>query len=219
MPKIIKPAKGTFTTADITIDSSGRVIAAADGAGGGANMVTKVLVKGPASGTYTAHPTATKFQAFLSAGGGGGGQGNGQGGPGGSGGQGGFGFYTGSVSGGTSYSWSVGGAGNGNNSNSVPSQGGNSGGGSNVTNLAVANAGSGGGGGNPSNPGSAGSQGSSPGSDANVSANRSVLFGVEPGVGTGGNGSAKRPQQTNPPNNSPTNPGNAGGLWLTEDAG
>ena len=28
MPKIIKPAKGTFTTADITIDGSGRVIAA-----------------------------------------------------------------------------------------------------------------------------------------------------------------------------------------------
>jgi len=34
MPKIIKPAKGSFTTADITIDSSGRVIAASSGAGG-----------------------------------------------------------------------------------------------------------------------------------------------------------------------------------------
>ena len=35
MPKIIKPAKGTFTTADITVDSSGRIIAASTGSAGG----------------------------------------------------------------------------------------------------------------------------------------------------------------------------------------
>ena len=32
MPRIIKPAKGTFTSSTVTIDSSGRVIAAASGA-------------------------------------------------------------------------------------------------------------------------------------------------------------------------------------------
>ena len=31
MPKIIKPAKGTFTTADITVDGTGRVVAASSG--------------------------------------------------------------------------------------------------------------------------------------------------------------------------------------------
>ena len=39
MPKIIKPAKGTFTTADITVDSSGRIIAASTGSAGGAGAV------------------------------------------------------------------------------------------------------------------------------------------------------------------------------------
>lgn len=218
MPKIIKPAKGTFTTADITIDSSGRVIAAADGAGGGANMITKVLVQGPASGTYTAHPDATKFQAFLGGGGGGGGQGNGGNG-GGNGGQGGFGFYTGSVSGGTAYSWSIGGGGGTNNSNSVPSQSGSAGGASNITNLAVANAGGAGSGAPNNGTGSPGAQGSAPGSDGNVSLNRAVLFAISPGVGSGGTKSNKRPQQTNPSSASSSNSGAAGALWLTEDAG
>ena len=39
MPRIIKPAVGTFTTADITVDSSGRIIAASTGSAGGNNMV------------------------------------------------------------------------------------------------------------------------------------------------------------------------------------
>ena len=59
MPKIIKSAKGTFTTADITVDSSGRVISAASGSGGAAgNLVATFGDTGPSSGNYTAQPGA-----------------------------------------------------------------------------------------------------------------------------------------------------------------
>ena len=213
MAKIIKSAKGTFTASNITIDGSGRVITAASGAGA-ANMKTAVLTKGPASGTYSADPSASKFQAILSGGGGGGGAGAPNNGIGGAGGSGGFGFFSGSVSGGTDYSWSVGGSGNCPNTN-TPANG-NSGGATNVTNLAVTNAGGGGVTAPPDGRGSAGAAGNAPGASANVSLNRTVLFGVEPGVGNGGNGAYRRP------NLSPQTPGNSGsvgGLWLTTDEG
>jgi len=71
MPKIIKPAKGTFTTADITVDSSGRVIAASSGsAGGGFNST--LYETGPASGTYTGPGNGSMIQAYMTGGGGGG---------------------------------------------------------------------------------------------------------------------------------------------------
>ena len=38
MPRIIKPAVGSFTASNITVDSSGRIVAASSGAGA-ANMI------------------------------------------------------------------------------------------------------------------------------------------------------------------------------------
>ena len=148
MPRIIKPAVGTFTASNITVDSSGRVIAASSGAGA-ANMQLVLAQKGPASGNYVASPNTTKFQAYLGSGGGGGGGGgdgpNPQGQPGGAGK---YGFFTGSVTGGSTYSYAAGGGGTGGNPSGFGNPG-SAGGNSNITNLAAANAGSGGGAGSP----------------------------------------------------------------------
>ena len=92
MTKIIKSAKGTYTTADITVDGSGRVISAASGSGGAAgNLVGTFGSVGPSSGNYTASPGANFIVAYVAGGGGGGGRspgsvngGAGGGGPGGS---------------------------------------------------------------------------------------------------------------------------------------
>ena len=73
MPRIIKPAVGSFTASNITVDSSGRVITASSGAGA-ANMEMVLFRQGPTSGTYTSGNNASKFQAYLAAGGGGGGE-------------------------------------------------------------------------------------------------------------------------------------------------
>mgnify|MGYP003150861815 CR=1 FL=1 len=73
MVKIIKPAKGTFTTANITIDSSGRVITASSGAGGDGSFYPRVSAKGPASGNVATPANATKYYAYAFSGGGGGG--------------------------------------------------------------------------------------------------------------------------------------------------
>ena len=70
MPRIIKPAKGSFTTADITVDSSGRVIAASTGSAAGKQLECAVATKDP--GTYTVNPNASKAMVYIAAGGGGG---------------------------------------------------------------------------------------------------------------------------------------------------
>ena len=91
MPRIIKPAVGSFTASNITIDSSGRVIAASSGAGA-ANMV-RTFSRGTAeTATFTAQPGTSKLHVYMKGGGGGGGGANtfqvGK-----AGGMGGFGFY------------------------------------------------------------------------------------------------------------------------------
>ena len=183
MPRIIKPAVGSFTTADITIDSSGRVVTAATGtAGGGVDVVRLHAFNGGASGNYTAPNNANNASMFIKgAGGGGGGGGNvnspNQGG--GAGGDGGFGFFFAPVSGGTSYSYSVGSGGGGGG----PFSSGTSGGASNVTNLGTANGGNGGG----SNPASKASNGSAPGAATDLTGS----FTVYDNKGTPGNGAPK----------------------------
>jgi len=94
MPRIIKPAKGTFTSATVTVDSSGRVVAASSGAGG-ANMVLTKVDAAPDSGsngTFTATNNTSKIIVYMRGGGGASGNlGSGTPGTSGSGGNGGFG--------------------------------------------------------------------------------------------------------------------------------
>ena len=72
MPRIIKPAKGTFTSSTVTIDSSGRVIAAASGAG--AAVMKPVLIDSTNGSTGTFTSNGNKLIVFgVGAGGGGGG--------------------------------------------------------------------------------------------------------------------------------------------------
>ena len=74
MPRIIKPAKGSFTTADLTIDSDGRVIAASSGSVSATNMVlTQSIHSGTSPTTFTAQPGTSKLHVYIRGGGGGGG--------------------------------------------------------------------------------------------------------------------------------------------------
>jgi len=73
MPKIIKLAKGSYTTSDITIDSSGRVITASSGTAGGGAMIMQYSFRGPATGTFaTNNGNYAMVYAASGAGGGGG---------------------------------------------------------------------------------------------------------------------------------------------------
>ena len=81
MVKIIKMAKGAFTTTDITVDSSGRVIKASSGSAGGGAFEPKLIAEGPASGNHTTSGNTSTIGVYIYAGGGGGGAGgNGVGG-------------------------------------------------------------------------------------------------------------------------------------------
>jgi|TARA_R110002012_G_scaffold8463_1_gene39005 hypothetical protein len=162
MPRIIKPAKGSFTTADITVDSSGRVIAASSGAGGDGSYVPRLIKNGPASGNITHPSNASKFYAYGFGGGGGGGRpaapnANGAAGRGG---VGGFGFFSGNITGGATLAYAVGAGGNAGVNQEQP---GGAGGATTVTNLLTVNGGGGGSGASSNNQAPDGSAGSSPG--------------------------------------------------------
>ena len=211
---------GSYTASSITVDAQGRLTAASSGSGS-ANFQVKVFSAGPTSGSFTADPSATKFQAYLAAGGGGGGTGhnNNNIARGGSGGAGGFGFFAGSVTGGTTYPYSVGGGGS--FPSSTTPQAGNAGGASSIQNLATTNAGSGGNGASGSStPGNTGSAGSAPGAAPGVSLGRNILWSVynnDNGVGAGGNGG--RSTNNNGQNFIAGNAGNPGGIFIETNEG
>jgi len=74
MPRIIKSAKGTFTSATITVDGQGRVVAASSGSAGGKGFVFAVGASNNETVTYTASPLATGdiYGALIGGGGAGG---------------------------------------------------------------------------------------------------------------------------------------------------
>ena len=171
MPRIIKPAPGTFTAATVTVDSSGRVIAASSGAAGEKNMLpayADVATPSGANGTYTANSSATQIFVYLrGAGGGGGGS---AAAPGRVGGYGGFGIWSVPVSAPYSVPYALGSggtAGGGNNTNVAGNPGGAGNASSWNTNTAIANGGGGGEyNGDPS--GGTGTAGTAPGSQQDL---------------------------------------------------
>ena len=165
MPRIIKPAKGTFSTADITVDSSGRIVAASDGSAGGLGaVITQLDLTGPASGTYTAQPGTSSAFALMGSGGGGGGEAM-PANVGGNAGDGAFGLYKITITQPYSQPYSVGAAGQGGDYDGVPK---NAGGDTTIANVGTVTGGGSGGGAGPQNPGNDGNPGSAPGTTNTV---------------------------------------------------
>ena len=103
----------TYTAATITVDADGRITAASSGSAGAGMGIPTLVATGPASGTYTAAPTANRIGVDLSAGGGGpGGNSLCGGSTGGTGGAGGFGFYNKPITQPFSQPYAVGASGN-----------------------------------------------------------------------------------------------------------
>jgi hypothetical protein len=167
----------TYTAATITVDADGRITSASSGSGGaGMGILTKGQA-GPASGTYTAAPTANRIGVYMIAGGGNTGASmtrpmcDGPN-PGGAGGEGGYGFYNKPITQPFSQPFSIGGAA----------------GTTTIANVGTVNQGANGNNGSPMGgpPGNQGSPGNAPGASL-VYSNKNFLIGGSYGAsGTAG---------------------------------
>ena len=194
---------GSYTTASITVDADGRITAASSGSGGAGMGIPTLVSYGPASGTYTAAPTANRIGVYLCAGGGGGGS---QGSPdysGGNGGTGGYGFWNKPITQPFSQPYSVGAQGNAPGGYGT----GGTGGASTVANVGTANGGAGGNTGN-NNPGNPGTSGTVPGASLTLSTGPAAFLLGSVGYGGGGG-------------NQPINatPGGRGAIAIFENTG
>jgi hypothetical protein len=147
----------TYTSATITVDADGRITAASSGSGGAGGFIPTNYTVGPASGTFTAQPTANRLSVWMMGGGGGGGAPRGPnsiaGGPGGGGG---WGYFNVPITQPYAQPYSVGAGGNGGGGNGV------------ATNLGgptgkTVNGGNAGGAANPTQGGASGNYGTAPG--------------------------------------------------------
>jgi hypothetical protein len=168
---------GTYTAATITVDADGRLTGASSGSGGAGAGIQTLSAIGPASGTFTASPTANRLAVYMTAGAGNvgnttfGGQDPPFALPGGAGGSGGFGFFNKPISQPFSQPYSVGGAA----------------GNTTIANVGTVNAGNNG---NPGSPptsgGNAGNPGNSPGATLSLNVNRTNVIGATSSSGTTG---------------------------------
>ena len=71
MPRIIKSAKGTFTSATITVDSDGRVVAASAGASAGGDLLPTKFIDSTGPTNYTSSPNSGNVLFFTCGGAGG----------------------------------------------------------------------------------------------------------------------------------------------------
>jgi hypothetical protein len=195
----------SYTSASITVDADGRITSASSGSAGAGMGIPVLFAAGPASGTYTATPTANRLGVYMYAGGGGGG-GSTQNTAGGPGGGGGFGFYNKPITQPFAEPYAVGAGGNA----SIGTGG--AGGATNFTNVGTVNAGNGGTGNNPT----AGNAGTQPGASLTYPT-RSFIVGGS--FGTAGNGNAGSPQMEGQISPSAGNPGTGGVLVIFENTG
>lgn len=159
----------SYTSASITVDADGRITAASSGSAGAGMGILTLMTPGPASGTYTATPGASRLAVYMMAGGGNPGVGHPFGQPPGSGGPGGFGFFNKVITQPFSQPYAVAGAA----------------GNTTVTNVGTVNAGNAGNTANPSAPGNPGNPGNAPGADITLPAGGTFIVG---GSGLGGAG-------------------------------
>jgi len=214
MVKIIKMAKGAFTTTDITVDSSGRVIKASSGSAGGGAFEPKLIAEGPASGNHTTSGNTSTIGAYIYAGGGGGGAGGN--GVGGEGGYGGFGYYSAPVDARTAYGYNVGAGGATTSGVNAPAGNAGAAGGETVfTNIGTVNGGAGGAAALDNPPGGTATAGSAPGATFTYS-DRNFYIGGNTAYGEGEEGTQKSGPGTRVTSNPP---GTKGALIVFENTG
>ncbi|NCX94732.1 MAG: hypothetical protein EBX40_08650, partial [Gammaproteobacteria bacterium] len=143
----------TYTAATITVGADGRITSASSGSAGAGMGIPVLSAVGPASGTYTASPTANRIGVYMWAGAGGKGSSNQTGG------EGGYGFYNKPITQPFSQPYSIGAGGVGTGS----------GGATNVANVGTVN----GGGGAP--PNTTGTPGNAPGASL-VGVRNQILY-------------------------------------------
>jgi len=208
----------TYTAATITVGVDGRITSASAGSGGAGMGIPTLYATGPATGTYTASPTANRIGVYMYAGGGGGG------GPmvgpcsscrsGGAGGYGGYGFYNKPITQPFSQPYSIGAGGTaGTSPMQASGNPGGAGGATNLANVGTVNAGNGGNGGTAPANGNAGNSGTAPAASLNF-ASPNFLHGW-----IHASGGQRYADNQGPLGTSPNLKGGPGALIIFENTG